>query len=160
VPPDEELVQSAVDPLLDFDLDDATLERAARALLASWVADAEVQNGGFFQLFWNHRPQEWPIAHAALDEIGAPRHAQLLADAMQRVEAHAETFLVARKAGTLEAFSEEAQEGYFDDLEDAWFEFETSGAEQLFSLWANWIREHGLDVAAGADSSGHGGKSD
>jgi Domain of unknown function (DUF4375) len=148
VPPDEELVQPALDPFFGFDLDDAALAPAARMLLASWVADAEVQNGGFFQLFWNHRPQEWPIAHAALEEIGAPRHAELLAEAVRRVEAQAETFLAAKKEGTLKAFSEKAQEGYFDDLEDAWFEFETSGVEPLFSLWASWVREHDLEVPA------------
>jgi hypothetical protein len=144
VPPDEQLVQSALDPFLDFDLDDAALAPAPRVLLASWVADAEVQNGGFFQLFWNHRPQTWPIARAAFEEIGAKRHAELLAEAMQRVEAHADSFIAARTQGSLEAFSAEAQEGYLVDLEDAWFECETT--EPLMPLWAIWVRERELGV--------------
>lgn len=144
MPPDEELVRSALDPFLAFDLDDGALAPAPRVLLASWVADAEVQNGGLFQLFWNHRPQAWPIARAAFEEIGAKRHAKLLAEAMQRVEAHADSLIAARKHGTLEAFSAEAQEGYLADLDDAWFECETT--ESLMPLWANWVREHELEA--------------
>jgi len=144
VPPDEQLVQSALDPFLDFDLDDAALAPAPHVLLASWVADAEVQNGGFFQLFWNHRPQTWPIARAAFEEIGANWHAELLAEATRRVEAHADSFIAARKQRTLEAFSAEAQEDYLADLEEVWFECEAT--EPLMPLWANWVREHELEA--------------
>ena len=139
-------MQSALDPFFEFDLDDAKLAPAPRVLLASWVADAEVQNGGLFQFFWNHRPQTWPIARAAFEGIGANRHAELLAEAIQRVEAHADSVIAARKEGTLEAFSTEAQEGYLADLEDAWFECETT--EPLMPLWANWVREHELEAPA------------
>lgn len=142
--PDHELVQSVVDPLVDFGFDDPELEPPARALLASWVAEGQVQNGGFFQFFWNHPPQEWPIAYEALEAIGAPRHADLLGEAIRRLEADPDTFLTARKEGTLEAFSAEAQERKFNDLEERWFEFEASGVEPLFDLWTSWIREHGL----------------
>jgi hypothetical protein len=66
------------------------------------------------------------------------------AEAVQRVEAHADSFIAARRQGTLDAFSAEAHEGYLADLEDAWFECERT--EPLMPLWANWVRERELDA--------------
>lgn len=52
------------------------------AIYTIWWLEAEVNNGGFYQYFWNSTGDHAEVALNSLDKIGATRTASLLRQAM------------------------------------------------------------------------------
>src|SRR5262245_10548228 len=89
--PDEELEQALIDHLLDIRIaerlkDDyeilAGLSAGFRMLYSTWLLEAEVNNGGFNQFFWNSSGRFAREAVEGWKRIGAEQQAELTEEAI------------------------------------------------------------------------------
>lgn len=128
--PDDELEQALIDHVIDvriaerFDRDlelVAELSDGYRMLYATWLLDAEVQNGGFNQFSWNSSGRFAAEALCGFERIGAEQHRALMEEAIA-VEAEERASQQAYKdAGTLEAFMESYETTALDALDERYF---------------------------------------
>ena len=113
----------------------ASLPSGVRAVYAGLILDAQVQNGGFNQFFWNSaRVAE--AALAGLQELGAKDHADLLRSAMATAIATNGDLLPYYAEGSVKAFSGSYREGLFDDLDSQYYKL-----PNLEPILARAIRE-------------------
>jgi hypothetical protein len=108
------------------------LPQSVRMVYTTWGVEAEVNNGGFNQYFWNSSRQ---FAHEALQDfglIGATGHAALMkrAIAIHKMEY--------KKEGTIDAFSESYDHTELNRLDDEFYLLK----ENLSALRIKYIREH------------------
>jgi hypothetical protein len=108
-----------------------------QAIFATWILEAEVDNGGFNQYFWNISGELADEALAGLLSIGAPRHATALSGAMERVLAEGETWAIFRRRGTLEALADSYTHVKLKEFDQAFF-----AAGPLSPARIRYIREH------------------
>ena len=59
------------------------LNEKEKAIFAIWWLEAEVNNGGFHQYFWNSAGDNADIAFESLNKIGATKTAELLKQAIE-----------------------------------------------------------------------------
>jgi hypothetical protein len=105
---------------------------------ATWGVEAEVNNGGFNQYFWNSAGMFADEAVAGYRAIGASSHADLLARAI-KVERAERTRVEAFKArGTLQAFSDSYESNPLNDLDRQFYEL----CEDPSALRTVFIRNH------------------
>ena len=89
--PDDRLELAVIDYIhaklaYDQDLDDQTimaLSPALRGLYATWELEAEVNNGGFNQFFWNSSGRWAEQAVLGFRLFGAEEHARIAAEAIE-----------------------------------------------------------------------------
>jgi Domain of unknown function (DUF4375) len=107
-------------------------------IYATWGVEAEVNNGGFNQYFWNPTGQFAAEAVEGFRAIGAPAHAALVSRAIE-VERKEHDRLEALKArGTLQAFSESYEANPLNELDDEFYRL----AEDISALRIAFIRAH------------------
>ena len=101
-----------------------TLPDGFRAVYATWWVEAEVNNGGFNQYFWN---SAGAFAHDAVDGfdlIGAPALARLTERAIA-IRAKDEARMAAfEQRDTIEAFSESYEGNPLNELDDEFYKLE------------------------------------
>jgi len=97
------------------------LTETERTLLAVWVVDAEVNNGGFDQYFFNSSGDLAPETPSALERIGAPRAAALLRRAIERFPDAQPASTQTARHDQLEALRLDDDESIFEDLDESWF---------------------------------------
>jgi hypothetical protein len=120
------------------------LPRGVRMVYTTWLAEAEVNNGGFNQYFWNSAGQ---FAHEALQDfelISATGHAALMKRAIAIAKREQATMEKYRKENTLEAFSESYKHTELNGLDDEFYDLE----EDLSALRIKYIREHPQSVVS------------
>jgi hypothetical protein len=144
--PDDELEQLIVDEIerrVGDDYDHSheivlSMPRGFRFIYAVWLLDAEVNNGGFNQFFWNSSGQFAPEALEGLREIGATKHEELLKKAIQIHKDESAMIGKLKKKGTLEAFSESYKYTKLNKLDDEYYKL----PESLEKLNVKYIRDH------------------
>jgi hypothetical protein len=115
-----------------------------RMLYTTWVLEAEVNNGGFNQYFWNQSGELAPDALASLRLVGAEAHASLLERAIAMHEREASTLRQFKERGTLEAFSESYDHTELNSLDDEFFKLN----ESLSALRLAYIRAHAAEFTS------------
>jgi hypothetical protein len=123
--PDDEIEQA----IIDFIACRASLaggdERRAldalsdgfRAVYSTWWAEAEINNGGFNQYFWNPSGAFASDAVAGFDRIGLPTLARLMERAIAIRDEDARQMSKFKARGTIEAFSESYENNRLNDLD-------------------------------------------
>jgi hypothetical protein len=107
-----------------------------RALYVTWGVEAEVNNGGFNQYYWNSTGRFASEAVAAFEFFSAPKHAQLMQEAnLARAGEKAEIDKFKGK-GTLEAFSESYKASRLGSLDERFYKLD----ENLSALRVAKIR--------------------
>jgi hypothetical protein len=102
----------------------STLPAGIRALYVTWGVEAEVNNGGFNQYYWNSAGQFANDAVAAFEFFSAHKHAQLMQEANGiRAEEKAEIDKFKEEA-TIEAFSESYEVSKLGPLDDRFYKLD------------------------------------
>lgn len=114
------------------------LSPGVRALYITWWLEAEVNNGGFNQYFWNSAGQFAGSAVKSLEFFGASEHAALMSEALLIRQAEAQTIARFKSAGTLEAFSDSYKHSKLRVVDDKFFKTN----EKLSALRIAKIRAH------------------
>lgn len=114
----------------------AALPPGARSLYLTWVVEAEVNNGGFNQYYWNTSDQFAEAAAEAFEFFSAADHAALMREA-NRVRAQEKAAMERfKRQGTVEAFSKSYDESKLGPLDERFYKLE----EHLSTLRIKKIR--------------------
>lgn len=143
LPPDE--LPDAIVQHVTFRLDGqedqprafAQLPAGIRAIYATWVVDAEVNDGGFNQFFFN---RDISLAGEALDAyelLGAEDHASVMRAAIATYEVERDRLARYHDAGTLEAFSESYQHTELGTVDQRYYAL----GDRIYTFWAAAVRE-------------------
>ena len=127
--PDDKLEQAIVDyaaaKLEGHDEDEARLvndfPEGVRALYLTWVVEAEVENGGFNQYFWNTEGRFSEQAVRSFEFFGAVKHADLMREANGVRAKEASTIEKFKQKGTMEAFSESYEASQLGPLDERFY---------------------------------------
>ena len=142
--PDEKLEQAVIDYIYtqvgqqydrEFEIVSA-LPEGFRSIHATWWVEAEVNNGGFNQYFWNSTGQFAQDAAAGFRLIGAIEHARLMECAISIYQEDKERLQEFENRGTLEAFSESYEDNPLNELDDKFYALR----EDLRALRVGFIR--------------------
>jgi hypothetical protein len=143
--PDADLEQAVVDYVITKLNDNyereveivRALSPGVRALYVTWGVEAEVNNGGFNQYYFNSSGAFAPDAVGAFEYFGATQHAALMREANSVRAAEAKDMAKFKDAGTIEAFSESYEHTKLNPLDDRFFALK----EDLSALRIARIRE-------------------
>ena len=107
-------------------------------LYSTWIFEAEVNNGGFNQYFYNSSNQFVEEAYQGLLEIGAVKHAELIKRAVDIFNDELDMQLKMREIGTIEAFSESYELTKLNEIDSLFYSID----ENLNELRVKYIREN------------------
>jgi len=113
-----------------------------------WLLEAEVNNGGFNQYFYNNG-QFIDESYNGCLAIGAKKTAEIVNKAVETIMKEKEIQLEMRKKGTLEAFSESYKETKLGECDEAFFQ----NADNLQELQIKYIRNNYTDFIPKTGSS-------
>jgi hypothetical protein len=127
--PDDEVEQAVIDYVSakigdDYDHEVQIVSKlpiGAQALYITWWVEAEVNNGGFNQYFWNSSGQFADQAAEAFQFFSAHEHAALMREANSVRAMEAEKMKKYKDRGTTEAFSDSYKESQLNPLDDRFF---------------------------------------
>jgi len=127
--PDDKLEQAVIDYASHKIGDDYERERrivgslppGVRALYITWWVEAEVNNGGFNQYYWNSAGQFSADAVGAFEFFAASKHAALMRDANKIQALEADRMKQFKERGTIDAFSESYRETQLGPLDDRFY---------------------------------------
>ena len=108
-----------------------------RAHYITWIVEAEVNNGGFNQYYFNTDEKFAAEAVTAFEYFGASEHAALMREANNVRAAEAREMDRFKDEGTLEAFSESYKHSKLGPLDDRFYKL----SENLSQLRIARIRE-------------------
>lgn len=94
----------------------------AQALYITWWVEAEVNNGGFNQYYWNSAGQFADQAAEAFEFFSAHEHAALMREANSVHAMEAEKIKKYKDLGTMEAFSDSYKESKLGPVDDRFME--------------------------------------
>lgn len=142
--PDDQLEQAIIDYVGTKIGDDYQRQReivsklapGIRALYVTWWVEAEVNNGGFNQYYWNSAGEFADDAPAAFEFFGANDHAALMREANRLHSAEAAVIAKYKARNTIEAFSESYKQSKLNSLDDRFYAL----TENLSSLRISRIR--------------------
>jgi hypothetical protein len=92
-----------------------------RALFVTWEVEAEVNNGGFHQYYWNTADRYSKQAVEGFEFFGAVKHAALMRDANSIRAKEIGALTKFRKEDTSEAFAESSKASHLGPLDDRFF---------------------------------------
>ncbi len=115
-----------------------SLNESFRGVFATWWLEAEVNNGGFNQYFWNSYGYWAEDAISAFYDYGADKYAEVAKKAVSKFLAEAETHKEFRELGTLEAFSASYKHTELGNLDNEFWDIE----EDLSKLRISYIRKY------------------
>jgi hypothetical protein len=118
-----------------------SLSKGRQAIFATWVLEAEVNNGGFNQYFFNFASsgQYAEEARDGFNLIKAKKYADLTQQAIDIVLKNAKE-LSKFKDGTLESFSKSYENNPLNPLDSKFYEL--GKTENLSELRITYIRDH------------------
>ncbi len=119
------------------------LPASVRAIYATWNVDAEVNNGGFNQYFWNLEStgavQYMPFASIqGYELLGAADYTSIMWGALATWQQETEQMAVFREANTLESFIESYKHTTLDELDKRYFGLD----DRILDLQSQYIRKH------------------
>lgn len=115
----------------------SSLSPGQQAVYATWWVEAEVNNGGFNQFYFNSSGRFAGMAEKGFRLMGAERFADLMAEA-NKVYSENKERLEAFDDGTLESFSESYNDNPLNELDEKFYTLE----EDLNGLRIKYIRTH------------------
>ena len=107
-----------------------------RATYSTWKVEAEVNNGGFNQFFWNSSAEYAAEAVAGFELMGAAQYARLMQRAISIHDAERSKMQALKARGTAEAFVESYKLTQLNELDD---EFHKLGGN-LSQMRINFVR--------------------
>jgi hypothetical protein len=114
------------------------LTRGQRAIYVTWMVEAEVNNGGFNQFYFNSSGQLADLAEEAFKTIGADQFADLVKKA-NSIYKEIKEDLEKYNDGTIESFSNSYKGNPLNDLDSAFYKLDDS---QLNQLRLKYIKEN------------------
>jgi hypothetical protein len=147
---DEDLVnqvlhylETNVPPDAARDLPAASARNKSRqAIFLVSLVQAEVQNGGFNQFYYNQRHLTIKHLPEAFKIIGAERYAALMKKANDTYQKHYKQ-ITKSQDGTVDGFIKSYENNPLGELDDIFYDL--SDTEDLDKLLAKYIREHKAD---------------
>lgn len=127
--PDESLVDAVLQVVWASEAESDQLREGLDIIHAAWLLDAEIQNGGFHQYFWNHKQEHVPMTRKALARLGAREHLAVFEEALAALERQPIEPTVGAPETALGAFSESAMSSPMDSLDDRWYDL--PGIDQI-----------------------------
>ena len=145
--PDNNLEQAVIDNIYEQIGDDykkelenvKKLTKGQQAMFSVWWVEAEVNNGGFNQFYFNSSGQYAEMAVDGFELFRATKHADLMRRANLIYSANQER-LEEFNDGTMESFSESYENNPLNALDEEFYEL--SKSESLNELRIKYIREH------------------
>lgn len=114
------------------------LSPGVRAIYSTWLVDAEVNNGGFNQFFFNSSGQYAGDALAGYELMGADEYAAVMRSAIATFEIDREQLEPFYEAHTLEAFSESYQHTGLGEIDQRYYAL----GDRIYYAWATFVRDH------------------
>jgi hypothetical protein len=105
---------------------------------ATWWVDAEVNNGGLNQYFYNPSGKFRVEALAGYKLIAATEHEKLMAEAIKVYNSIEGKLKQQQEKGTLKAFSDSYKDNPLNKLDDQFYKLK----EDVSALRVKFIREH------------------
>jgi len=147
--PDDKLEQAIIDFITSkFNKDFSneyeivtSLSPGLKAVYSTWILEAEVNNGGFNQFYWNSSGRFAKEAEDGLFLIGALSFLKLMKEANKIYEQEKPRMQEFKDKGTIEAFSESYKETKLNELDDKFYKL----TENLSALRIKYIRLHPED---------------
>jgi hypothetical protein len=144
---DDQLVQTIYDNIEtnfeegeQYTLDKVNnLTKGQQAIFSVWWVEAEVNNGGFNQFFFNSSGQFGPMSEAGFELLNAAKFANLMRRA-NSIFAENKERLEEYDDGTMESFSESYKENPLNILDEEFYELYNT--ESLNELRIDYIRNH------------------
>ncbi|MEO7488816.1 MAG: DUF4375 domain-containing protein [Ferruginibacter sp.] len=144
---DDELLQTVFDNLIakfpnDYRKEYQTVlgwTKSQQAIYIIWCLEAEVNNGGYNQFYYNPSGQYADLAPDALKLIGALNFADLTARANEVYKNDNEK-ITKEQDGTLEGFSKSYDDNPLGEFDDAFYDL--SMKEDLQKIQVDFIRNH------------------
>lgn len=144
---DEDLVQVIFDNLISKLPEDYTKEyetvnswnQARKTVYFIWLLEAEVNNGGFNQFYFNSSGQFYKFIPEALLRINAKLFADLTERANKVYESENEK-ITEKQDGTLEGFSESYENNPLNKFDDEFYDLYDK--EDLMKLQIEYIRKN------------------
>ena len=103
-----------------------TLPPGVRALYVTWEVEAEVNNGGFHQYYWNTQDRYSREAVNGFEFFGAVKHAALMREANSVRAQEIDALAKLRKEDTSEAFAESSEASHLGPLDERFFALDES----------------------------------
>lgn len=116
--------------------------KSRQAIYMIWILEAEVNNGGFNQFYYNSSGAFYPYLPDALSLVGATHFAQLTKQANAIFESEHPS-ITQHQDGTLQGFSQSYDDNPLNDLDDQFYDLYAT--EQLEQLQIEYIRENVTD---------------
>ncbi len=144
---DENLEQVIIDNIQtkfnkDFTNEEAvvrSLSEGQKAIYVTWILEAEVNNGGFNQFYFNSSGQLADLGERAFKTLGAIRFADLVAQA-NAIYSETKEGLEKHNDGTIESFSKSYDQNPLNDLDDKFYKLYKD--EPLSQIRVKYIREN------------------
>jgi hypothetical protein len=127
--PDEKLEQAVFDYAASkleghYDDEETIINQfppGVRALYVTWDVEAEVNNGGFHQYYWNTADRYSRQAVEGFEFFGAVKHTALMREANSIRAKEVSALAKFRKENTAEAFSESSDASHLGSLDERFF---------------------------------------
>ena len=116
-----------------------TLGRSRQTIYAIWILEAEVNNGGFNQFYYNTGGQLADILPGALKLVGAHKFSELMERANYIYQRDRDKISKSQD-GSLEGFSKSYEGNSLNELDDIFYKLYKD--EDLVKLQAAFIRTH------------------
>ena len=144
---DENLEQAIIDNIQtkfnkDFSNEEEvvrSLSEGKKAIYVTWILEAEVNNGGFNQFYFNSSGQLADLGEDAFKTIGASQFADLVAQANSIYDVTKEN-LEKYNDGTIESFSKSYDQNPLNDLDDKFYKLYKH--EPLDQIKVQYIRNN------------------
>jgi hypothetical protein len=145
--PDEKLEQTIIDNIYELigsdyenELENVKkLSLGQQAFFSIWTLEAEVNNGGFNQFYFNSSGQYAKMAEIGFRRIGAQRFSELTARA-NKIYDDTKERLEEFNDGTIESFSESYEDNPLNELDTEFYELYEH--EKIGELRIKYIRDN------------------
>jgi hypothetical protein len=115
-----------------------SMSKGFQMVYSTWWVDAEVNNGGFNQYFWNSAGEFRNEALEGFKLLGAVEHETLMAEAIEVYKVEESKIKQQKAKGTMEGFSESYKDNPLNKLDDRFYKL----AEDAGKMRVKFIREH------------------
>ena len=152
--PDDKIEQALLDHVADVKVKRDTdreyeivmrLSPGFRMMVSTWWLEAEVNNGGFNQFFWNSSGRFAREAADSFRLIGAKEHGALMEEAIAVFAKEKATQERFKQKRTLQAFSDSYKESRLGELDERFYKL----SENVPKLRIAYVRAHPADFRSG-----------
>lgn len=112
------------------------LPPGTRAVYTTWIVDAEVNNGGFNQFFFNPSGEFAGLALAGYELMGAEEYVAVMRAAIATYESERDTLTPFHAPRSLESFSESYRHTALGEIDQRYY----SLGDHIYNLWAVFVK--------------------